>query len=277
MPLPSRDAIARRLERTLGAMVAGAHDRVEHPPAEIKAHLDALIDKRQHTVRDGMLTLLAMEVECGDVIDWNDQELYNPARNASRYLGSELYPSLHIVGSREALQTGVKGVGRYIDRKNTTWRTILDWATAQTDIASIELAFAYLAERVADTARDLPDLPPLDTPRLTFPTVFAVLDALLSTPSHGAQEQLFFAALLEALREQLGEPGVVETKHVNASDASARTAADVQERYRGQVTEAYEVTADAWPSKISQAESTMRKHDLARVHIFGQRRGRVNR
>lgn len=217
-----------------------------------------------------MLTLLAMEVEHGRVIDWAQQELYNPARSASRYLGSQLYPALHIVGSGEALQTGVKGVSRYIDRKNPTWKAVLVWASAQEGIAAVEEAFLYLAGRIADTARRLPGLQPLDTTKLTFASVFALLDSLLSKPSRGAQEQLFFAALLEAWREQLGEPGVVETKHVNASDASAGTAADVQERYRGQVMEAYEVTAAEWPSKLRQAEATLASHDLSRVHIVAK-------
>lgn len=217
-----------------------------------------------------MLTLLAMEVEHDAVIDWTRQELYNPARNASRYLGSQLYRRLHIVGSGEALQTGVKGVSRYVDRKNATWKAVLAWASEQTDIGAIDQAFLYLARRVADTARSLPDLPSLDTPKLTFASVFALFDDLLSKPSRGAQEQLFFAALLDAWRQQLGEQGVVETKHVSASDAAAGTAADVQERYRGQVTEAYEITAGPWTSKLRRAAETLHRHDLSRVHIVAR-------
>lgn len=143
-------------------------------------------------------------------------------------------------------------------------------------MADIEAAFLYLARRIADTARELPELPPLDTPSLRFPAVFAVFDELLSRPSRGAHEQLIFAALLEAWRLQMGEAGVVETKHVNASDTSSGTAADVQERYRGQVTEAYEVTAAAWQSKIGQALAVMRAHDLARVHVVARHAAQAN-
>jgi hypothetical protein len=277
MPLPSCDDIAKRLEDTLEAMVAGTFDPVADPAEEVKAHLDTLLSKREYTIRDGMLTLLAMEVEHGGLIDWHEQGLYNPARNASKYLGSTLYPRLHIAGSGEALQTGVKGVGRYIDRKNKTWKAILEWASdtrhAGTDakgIGHIEAAFQYLAAGVAATARNLPAMPALDSPKLTFPAVFALLDDMLRQNSAGAHEQFIFAALLDAWREQLGEQGVVETKNLNASDSSAGTAADVQEKHRGQVTEAYEVSANDYTTKIDQAQNTLRQHDLRRVHIISK-------
>jgi len=273
MSLPSRDKIAKRLEGTLDAMVAGIFGPVADPADEVKPHLDTLLSKREYTVRDGMLTLLAMEVEHGDLIDWREQSIYNPARNASKYLGSTIYPRLHIAGSREALQTGVKGVGRYIDRKNTTWKSILEWASDRRTahgFTQIEAAFHYLAAGVAATARDLPAMPTLDTPKLTFSAVFAQLDDMLRQNSAGAHEQFIFAALLEAWREQLGEQGVVETKNLNASDSSTGTAADVQEKHRGQVTEAYEVTANDYTTKVGQAEDTLRQHDLRRVHIVAR-------
>ncbi len=350
MPLPSRDEIAKRLEDTLQAMVAGDFGPVTDPADAVKPHLDTLLSKREYTVRDGMLTLLAMEVEHGRLIDWYSQVPYNQARGASKFLGSTLYPRLHIAGSGEALQTGVKGVTRYVDRNNATWKAILEWASepaldenwivtdvarqygltveevkrgtradaaearfvvtraggadalmpaeveqdAEADwpndpeasfrvaedtrkachdalgVAHIEAAFYYLANGVAETARNLPAMPALDTPRLTFPPVFALLDTMLRQNSGGAHEQFIFAAMLEAWRDQLGEQGVVETKNLNASDSSAGTAADVQERHRGQVTEAYEVSANDFSTKINQAKKTLRDHDLRRVHIVAR-------
>jgi hypothetical protein len=352
--LPSRGAIAKRLEDALGTLVAGRFGPVPDPPDEIKQYLDDLLTKRKYTVRDGMLTLLAMEVEHGNLIDWRTQGLYNPARAASHDLGSLIYPRLNIVGSREALNSGVKGVGRYIDRNNKTWKAILDWASVrradpdtivslvaahygaseaevrngsepsepwfvadvagafpssgglqpgvpykihwrtdsetahrtakklqrnaedQLGIEPIRKAFEYLAAGVAATARNVPRMPSLDTPKLTFPAVFAVLDEMLGKSSAGAHEQFTFAALLAAWREQLGEPGLVETKNLNASDASAGTAADVQEKHRGQVTEAYELTAAAWHTKVDQAAATLRRHDLPRVHIVARDAARAH-
>lgn len=273
MPLPTRAQIVCRLEKTLDALVTSGTDAVADPPAAVKLHLDAILVGREHTVRDGMLTLLAMGVEHGQVIDWRTLPVKgSPARSASRHLGHEIYPRLHIAGSSEALQTGVKGTGTYRDRSTTRgdWEAVLDWASAQTQPAAIEQAFSYLAAGVAATARDLPDMPSLDTPKLTFAAVFALLDDMLAQSSAGAHEQFVFAALLEAWRAQLGEPGVVETKHLNASDASAGTAADVQERHRGQVTEAYELTAADYTTKVKQAGDTLRQHDLRRTHIVAR-------
>jgi len=275
MDLPARDQIAALLESTLVPMAEEGSPAFVDVPPEVKSHLDNLVLKGQSTVRDGILTLLAMEVAHGTVVDWHDQPLHNPARSASKFLGSTLYPRLHIAGSAEALQTGVKGTGTYMDRSNETWRAVLSWASAQESIEPVENAYLYLASRIASTARSLPDLPALDTPRLTFQRVFTLADGMLSVGSGGAYEQLLFAALLDAWRQQIGLPGLVETKHVNAADAAAGTAADVQVKHGSQVLEAYEVTAADLNAKVRQATKTLRQHDLRRVHLLAKGAGKV--
>lgn len=275
MDLPSRDEIGNLLESTLVSMVDGQPPPQISGVDEIKPHLDALVAKGQNTVRDGILTLLAMELAHGDLIDWRSQPLHNPARSASRFLGSELYPRLHIAGSPEALQTGVKGTGTYMDRSNETWRAVLSWASDQTDLEPIEAAYLYLASSIAATARALPELPALDTPRLTFGRIFALVDEMLNRPSGGAHEQLLFAAFLGAWRQQVDLPGFVETKHINAADAAAGTAADIQVKQGGQVMEAYEVTSEQIDSKISQASRTLRHHDLPRINVLAKRVGKL--
>jgi hypothetical protein len=316
MSLPTRQAIATRLERTLEALVTGAVEPVRDAPDDVKPYLDALLSRGEHTVRDGILVLLAMTVEHGAVIDWRSQKLHNPAREASKDLGA-LYERLDIPGPRQAL---IPGTTRYFDRPNPTWKAVLEWAshpalderdllqriadhfettvheihdgsvqtaqarqarhaaqlaglnlppvpgpaqlaTAQAPInyvardvvaasrrafgvRHIEEAFLYLAAGVADTARSIPAMPDLDRTKLTFAATFALLDELLAEPSSGAYEQFMFAALLAAWREEAGPPDVaVETKRLNASDRAVKSAADVQEKVRGQVMEAYEITA----------------------------------
>jgi hypothetical protein len=267
--LPKKERIAGLLEATLTSLADGEPAPVQ-PPSEVQGHLDALVAKGQYTVRDGILTLLATELAHGELIDWRVQPLHNPARAASKFLGSTLYPRLHIVGSPEALQTGVKGTQTYMGRSNETWNSVLKWASQQADLEVIESAFLYLATQIVNTARSVPALPGLDTPRLTFPRVFGVIDDLLEQPSGGAYEQLIFASLLDALRQQLELDGVIETKHINAADAAAGVAADVQERHRGQVKEAYEVTAETFEAKVPQAIRTLDQHDLLRVHILAK-------
>jgi hypothetical protein len=269
MSLPTREQISAYLESTLTPMVEEGPPPL-NPPEEIKEYLDDLVTKGQTTVRDGIVTLLAMELVHGEVIDWRRQTLHNPARSASRFLGSKLYPRLHIAGSPEALQTGVKGTGTYLDRSNRTWKGVLLWASAQDDLSQVEAAYLYLGALIAATAKAVPDLPEIDTPRLTFSSLFELLDDMLANLSGGAHEQLIFAAFLEAWRDQEGLDGVVETKHINAADASAGTAADVQVRVRGQVIEAYEITAEPFERKIDQALRALRQNDLRRVHILAK-------
>ena len=109
-------------------------------------------------------------------------------------------------------------------------------------------------------------MPRLDVRQLTFRRVIRVVDGLLAQPSGGAHEQFVFAALLHAQAEEYGNRRV-ETKNLAAADASAGTAADVQVLEGGRVTEAYEVTANPWASKIAQALAVLGDHDLRRVHI----------
>ena len=143
---------------------------------------------------------------------------------------------------------------------------LLLWAQEQDDQGPIEQAMRYMATRIASTARNLPPMPSLDVARLTFRRVTRVVDELLGVPSGGAHEQFVFASLLHALAEEYGGRRV-ETKTLSASDASAGTAADVQVLDGGTLTEAYEVTANPWISKVGQATAVLRHHDLARVHI----------
>jgi len=268
--LPDRESILELLDATLTDLVEDPDPSLPEVSSEIKDTLDRLLLSEGRTVRDGMLVLLAMEVSHTAVIDWREQGLYNPARWVSKKLGSDIYPRLHISGSSEALQTGVKGVSRYIDRSNETWTEILSWASEQPEMAPIEAAFMYVAAGVASTARNLPDMPALDTPLLSFATTFAILDHLLDQSSSGAYEQFVFAALLEGWLAQLDEPGVVETKNLNASDASAGTAGDVQHRHRGHILDAYEVTSFGYASKIDQAVETLKRHDLPRINIVAK-------
>src|SRR4051794_8666512 len=133
MGLPSRDKITKRLADTLVAMAVGKHGAVGAPDPAVKPHLDAILGSGEYTIRDGMLTLLAMAVENGAPLDWGAATIRgSPARRASRSPGHGVYPRLHIVGSSEALQTGVKGLRTYRDRSTTRghWEAVLDWATA---------------------------------------------------------------------------------------------------------------------------------------------------
>jgi hypothetical protein len=265
--IPAPELVIALLGDTLAELVAARGQLPLGAPEAIRPALDAVLAKPS-SLRDGLLVLLAYSVAAGEPIDFRTEPLFKGGRRVAQYLADELLPSLNIAGKKDALQTGWKGLNRYIDRSTPESQAVLGWAADQTDPEVVEEAFRYLASGMAATARDLPPMPELDTPKLVSPAVFAVLDARLAQPSGGSHEQFFFAGLLAAYLDQLDEPGVVETKNINASDASAGTAADVQHRHRGQVISAYEVTANDWRSKIGQASATLRAHDLRHVTIL---------
>lgn len=150
-------------------------------------------------------------------------------------------------------------------------RDLVEASQAAYGITHIERAFLYLATGVAQTARSLPEMPQLDTPKLTFAAVFALLAELLAESSGGAYEQFGFAALLSAWHQQARTRDcVVDTKRLNTSDASAGTAGDVQVKIGGALTEAYELTANTWDSKVSQAKALLRTHRRLRLHIVAK-------
>ena len=267
--LPTTAQVATFVEDTLETLVnqgPGSVRGADSPvPEEAKPYLDDLLSQVD-TYRDGMLTLLAFPTVASQPIDLTVSKIRG-ARSVAQRVAATL-ARLKIPGRKDALQTIAKGAPTYMGREREAWNELLSWASLQTEASPIQAAFFYLAAGIAATARSLPPMPPLATPRLTFARVFALLDERLSMPSAGAHEQFIFAALLDAYLLQLGEPGVVETKNLNASDASAGTAADVQHRHRGQVLEAYEVTASDWREKVQEATKILATRDLARVHIL---------
>jgi hypothetical protein len=149
------------------------------------------------------------------------------------------------------------------------WRALLEWASAQATISEVCAAFEYFAEGMALLARPLPSMPELITRRLTFPALAILFDRLLDRSSRGAHEQFILAALLSAQAE--AEGGLrVETKSLNASDASAGTVADVQIWRRGILEEAFEVSANRWDTKVLQAAQTRERADLPRIHVIAR-------
>jgi hypothetical protein len=179
-----------------------------------------------------------------------------------------LLRDLKIPARKDALQTIAKGSSTFVGRARKSWNELLAWASEEEALDDVEAAFLYMARSIASTARNLPSLPALDVSRLTFVRVIDLLDELLATPSGGAYEQFVFGALLYAVAEQEGGQRRVETKSLNAADASAGTAGDVQVWDGGIVAEAYEVTANPWQTKVVQALEVLRRHDLRRVHVL---------
>jgi hypothetical protein len=274
-PSQTPAAAARALlESTLPRLVEGDPAllvEATRPPRRAKPWLDDLLSKVD-TYRDGMLALLAFPVAGGRPMDLTSSKL--PGARGVAQAVATLLNEYNIPGRKDALQTIAKGSPNYMGRDRAAWNSILDWASRRRDVEEIRRAWLYLLAGVAATARSVPPLPAIDTTRLSFVAMASLFDKLLAVPSNGAYQQFVFASLLHAYVEQLGirTNERVVTKSLNAADASASAAGDVQHVAGGQVLEAYEVTANEWSTKVGQAIEAMRRYDLARVHVVGAAR-----
>ncbi|WP_326829055.1 hypothetical protein OIE13_30535 [Streptosporangium sp. NBC_01810] len=236
--------------------------RTEVAP-EAQVWLDDLLSKND-TYRDATLAIIAFPVAAGKIIDIG---ISPPSRRGVTERITSVCRELSIPCKKDAFQTLGKGNARLDGLDRGSWKNLLKWASEDADIRQVEEAFTYFAEGVALLARPLPPMPSLATRNLTFPRVTSLLEKLLSKGSKGAYEQLIVAALLSAVASEEGSLRV-ETKNINASDASAGTTADIQVWRRGVLEEAFEVTANNWRTKIKQAAEARQDRDLHRVHII---------
>lgn len=228
-----------------------------------------MLDTAPVSYRDGSLIQLAYAL-CADApIDLTKRP--PGARGTAKELGN-LLAAAHVRAVADAYQNIAKNSDK-LDRGNVpAFDEFLRWASGpQRGREELSTLFRYVAARVAATARPVLPMPRLDLASLTFANVSAVLATLFDTPSEGAHEQFAIAALLHALVEQSGQPGYrVETKKLNASDASSKSAGDIQIMTGSRTIEAYEVTANDWPTKVDKAGKVIRDHDLSRLHIVAK-------
>lgn len=254
------------VERELRALVAcGTRQPIASTPERVKAQLDDLL-ARPDSYRDGMLVLLAFQIESEDTLDLRQRP--KGARGVTGYLGKTVLPSLSIAGVKEAFENIAKN-SRTLNRgNNQSFDELLAWASEVASAEELQAAFEYLAQGIAATAKSLPALPELDIGRLTFARLASLIDDLFDRPSGGVFQQYVIAALLHAIVDEQGIPRTrLETKGVNVSDRSAGVGADIEYLVGGRVEEAYEVSANPWKTKIPQAQEAMIKRGLERVHL----------
>lgn len=195
------------------------------------------------------------------------------ARGANGVAGrcGALLKDRHVVASKDVFQNIGKNTTNLARGNFPDFDAVLAWASkpARTkDQLTALLEFACSA--IAATARPVLKLPEIDQSKLTFAAIMTLFDEMFRTPSAGAHEQFIVAALLQARLEQEGRSQYVDTKNLNASDQSSRSAADVQIKSGTRVDEAYEVSANDWATKLADAVPTMKAHDLARLHILAR-------
>jgi len=268
MPPSAQDRVraedaAALIEQSLTSLVAEPPATRTPAPATARDWLDDLL-AHADTYRDATLAILAFPVAAGELLDIR---LAPPSRRGVTQRLTRVCEGLSIPCRKDAFQTLGKGNQRLDGLDRESWRHLLTWASTEASLEAVTAAFRYFAEGMAALARPLPPMPELITRRLTFPALAALFDQLLARPSRGAHEQFILAALLSAAAEADGTFRV-ETKPLNAADASARTVADIQVWRRGVLEEAFEVSANRWQVKVLQAAETLERSDLPRIHVI---------
>lgn len=276
-PHPSALVLARIVDRvdafiadpaTAEAVVSAAPGTL---PADVLANVstvEALPRTQSFTARDLILIQLGFGFDAGAGFDHTMRA--EGARTVGGKLGAA-FKARHVPGVVDAVQNIGKNTINLLRGNVAAYDALL--LALNTMSAESRLAlFDYIAARAALRARPVLPMPALRPAALSFAAVAGFLDVLLTTPSGGAFEQFSVAALLEALLDEYGLSGVgqlrVVTKKINASDASSGTAADVQIMRGNQIEQAFEVSANDWRSKVTQAVDAARNADLPRAHVI---------
>lgn len=238
-------------------------------PGYVTAAVDYVLEgKKTKAYRDGLIIQIGWGLRTEEEFDHTLR--YEGLRSVSDKLGP-MFRERHI----EAVVSAYQNIGKNYDvlaRGNVLpFDEVLKWAN---DASGVErqAVFNYLLAKVALSARPVLPMPNLDRAKLTFHSCAVLIDELLAIPSGGAYQQYAVAAFLYAIIEEFGQGGVrglrVDTKNINASDASSRVAGDVQVLRGKRVEEAFEVTANDWKTKIPIAVRAAKGADLQRIHIL---------
>jgi hypothetical protein len=160
----------------------------------------------------------------------------------------------HVVASVDAYQNIAKNADTLTRGNHSEFDAFLKWVSEpERTKEQIRAALNYACLRIAQTARPIKSLPEIDGAKLGFAAVMELFDDMLRANSGGAHEQFIVAALLHARVQQGGGRQHVDTKRLNASDQSSRSAADIQVKSGTKIDEAFEVTANDWTEKLQGA------------------------
>lgn len=235
------------------------------PPAIAQAVNALAALGRSLAYRDGVLTALAHPIVRREVFDVTHRP--PSGRPASDAIGKDLLPSLHIKGVRSAYQNIGKNQPNLVRGNNEHWDALLTWAATDANLEEIRVAYERVAAAIAATARTVLPKPKFRLAQLTFLNIMALIDQMLSEPTAGAHEQYVTAALLGAALQQESTGLRAQTKALNASDASSRSAGDVEILHRNKLQEALEVSANHFDTKFGQAMDAVGEYGLSRIHI----------
>jgi hypothetical protein len=238
-------------------------------PEEVRGQIESVLNSYQgarKSYRIAMIGQFAYGLESESPLDLTQRQ---PGSRGDTGLGGKVGTLLaenHIISVADAYQNVAKNTDNMARGNFAEFDASLRWANGAAK-DSLRAAFPFACFHIARTSRPVRPLPEIDQSKLKFASVMTLFNTMLTVPSGGAHQQFITAALLEAKEEQSGTGRYVETKNINTTDQSARTAADVQIKTGTKVDEAFEVTANDWSEKVDGAAMKIRAYDLSRLHI----------
>jgi hypothetical protein len=200
--------------------------------------------------------------------DVTDRGRLSGDRAVSEHLAREL-AKYNIPSTQGVLQSSTFRSGyEAAQARGTAQQRFLVWLEeSERQLDDVALLFDALAREFAEAERAYRPLPELATDAFTFAATRRLIDALLAKPSAGAYQQYLVAALTAQEYASIHPAWRVTTKSVGASDASARSAGDVEVRHGLRLVHAMEVSDNHWDSKVGQAATTARRTRTTQVTV----------
>lgn len=207
---------------------------------------------------EGALTLLSLSLVEVRVLDLRTR--LQGDRSLGDWLCRELLQSINVPSTQGPFQSSSFRGGYTSDqvrqdglRRFVAWHMQDGRTVPQLQVLARHLVAAFVKQSIS-----LPRLPEIAASRLTFLKFALFRERLMAEGSAGAFEQYLLAGLLEQELATTGTAHRVQTKNVGANDAATRAGGDIEVRHGQALLRAYEVTANAWGTKLAQLESSAR-------------------
>lgn len=231
-------------------------------PEAQRNNLDAILVSKSLSYREMALIQLSFLL-CSTGV--NPTRRPEGARGIGGRLG-EFLAKHHIAGTADAYQNTGKNDDNLVRGNHPQSDSFLTWCS-EASREQLSACLHYICAELASYSRPVSAMPELALGQLTFANVMGLFVDLYAIPSEGVYQQYVVAALLDVFQQFAHTGYYVETKPVNASDKSSRTAGDVILAAATKAQEAYEVTANDWRSKTAGAVQKLREHTLRGSHI----------
>lgn len=238
------------------------------PPSKMRREIDSMINDQRGSVRTASLFLLYY-LSVDPTWDGKSIPIGTRGQHGDKRLCNEL-SRLHITlhnqitafGENLGWKGNVREYSLSSDSRFQMVKTVYQGSSLEHIAAAKYLAYRFAESRVLPSI-----LPAVGADVLTFQRARSLFTNLIHAPSEGHIPQFVVAALLCCLRSKYGFE--IVTHHPHAADKFDGAAGDIEERLKGELVRAYEVTVRPdWQNRISDFKSKMDAFGLSKYVII---------